>query len=439
MSTEVSKDNWTQEEDDLLIDLRNIRRIGTWVEIAAHFKNKNPKQCAYRFKKLGSGPNKDKWTREEELKLFQLVDLYGERFEFIKSFFNSKSEEEIRSRYYKNSMQHCINFGPDEDAEILKMYYNSELNSIAQRIVLLKGTENVRRRLQLLLKNKGEEFHHNFDINSLIPMKLECIYKNDTLISDRSNKETTICSNSIFTDLNENSLTNEKPQISGNISFANQSTIEEHLKLSLNEEDLQDDAFSSGIYHPYANYNKREKRLSSQCLSRCHSDIDFNEFNVLQERSKPTDMENNLFEATFLSTFSKEFTHSDNEFMCEVDLYSNQALNVESLLVKKKSLESVLSQITTISNHFNEGINEKIKICKLKEKDKTTVNDLLTKTLSKEKELVQSLSAVSLRLEERLHESNYNKDLMLAINLLGSLIQTNKLKMKLVSKVMEKM
>lgn len=438
-NNEAAKENWSQEEDELLIELKNIKQIGTWVEIAAHFKNKNPKQCSYRFKKLGVGPIKEKWTREQELKLFQLVDEYGDRFDRIKPFFNDKTEEDIRVRYYKNVVHNCINFDPEEDTEILKMYYNSEISSTSQKLIMLKGIENVKRRLQLLLKNKGEELQSNFDINSLIPIKLLSISKSDAITSYKSNKETTICSNSNFTDSIKPSKISQKQNLVNSISPKNESLCDEGLKLSLNDDELQDDAFSYSCYRPYrSNLTKCERKLSSQCLSKCHSELDFNEFNILQENSKPSDFDNNLFEASFLSTFSKDFNQS-YEFCCEIDLYSSRTLNVESLVVKKNTLESILAQIITISNQFNEGIEERIKNSKLKEHDQSVVSELISKTLLKEKELAHSLNIVSIRLEDRQQEHQYSKDLLLAISLLGSLIQTNKLKMKLISKVMGEM
>lgn len=414
MISKSTNESWSKEEDNLLIELRN--RIRTWVEISTYFQNKNPKQCAYRIKKLGIGACNESWTRDQELKLLQLIEQFGGKIECIKPFFKDKTEEEIRIICLKYNARNMISFSPAEDSEILNIYYNSKVNMTSQRILMIKGIENVKRRLKLLLKNKGEELKHNFDINSLISMNYAI-----------SNKETAKSSDSNFNDSVNPSFVSEIHNQASFLQSTKEKIIDEQFKLSLSEVDFQKEDYS---------YYKSERRLSSQSLSRCGPEFDFDEYNILQEHSRPAE-ENNHFEKTFLSTFRKEFRHEDDEFFCEIDLYSSRTVSIECLIKQKKTLESIMERLSVISHEFNESIEAKIQNCKLKENDKFAISNLISDTLGKENELAQSVSEVTLRLEDRLNESQYIQNLFLAISQLKSLIETIKLKLKLVSKILE--
>lgn len=405
-------EGWTNEEDEFLLELRSVRQLSTWVEISSYFKGKNPKQCAYRFKKIWVGKEKNSWTREDDLKLLELVDNYGEDFETIRLQFKCKSKEELKQRYYKKINRHCINFSPDEDEQILHMYYNSFINSMCHKIILAKGFACVRRRLELLLKLKGENVAHGFDIASLIPL---------TFTTDKSTQRSSLEGE---TTLNTHSelMTCNLPQGS---TLPDLSSFDESESICK----------SSSIYKCETKQTHKTKPIRKDSM--CIDNYDY-------EYAENTDFDNEvyegkLFETSFLNTFSKEsFPMQENYCESNLDLFSCRSSNLEILLQKKKSLESVFDQLSSISQVYKEDLLEKVKSSqKLQPTEKENFVKLYQVAIKNEKELLDTLSFNSPNFDNNKYGEDYKNKLLKDNDLLESLIRVNKLKLKLVSKVVD--
>lgn len=87
---------FSKEQDIRLINLVNL--IGEqWNLIARTFKNKSAKQCKNRWiNYLSPNVNKEPWTEEEDELLKSLVQTHGQLWKKISSFFNGRSPGDIR-------------------------------------------------------------------------------------------------------------------------------------------------------------------------------------------------------------------------------------------------------------------------------------------------------------------------------------------------------
>jgi hypothetical protein len=89
---------WTIEEDKILISLVKSNRKRDWKKIALAL-NKTSSQCSYRYSKIRNHIKKAKWNRKEDLKLLELVELYGKNWGYIQTKMNNKTIEDIRLHY----------------------------------------------------------------------------------------------------------------------------------------------------------------------------------------------------------------------------------------------------------------------------------------------------------------------------------------------------
>lgn len=96
----VPKLKFTQEEDDLLIEV--IERMGTrdWEGVAQEMKHRTPRQCRERWNNyLSPSITSDPWSKDEEKLLSQLYSEYGSKWSKIAEFFPNRSANGIRNRY----------------------------------------------------------------------------------------------------------------------------------------------------------------------------------------------------------------------------------------------------------------------------------------------------------------------------------------------------
>jgi hypothetical protein len=94
----LTSKKWTLEEDNMLLTLIKNSRKRDWKAIGSSL-NKTSSQCSYRYSKLTNLLKKSKWSRKEDLLLIELVELYGENWQYIQTKIPHKSVEDIRLRY----------------------------------------------------------------------------------------------------------------------------------------------------------------------------------------------------------------------------------------------------------------------------------------------------------------------------------------------------
>lgn len=389
---------WTKEEENLLLHLKNTMKLQTWVEVASQLPGKNPKQCSYRYKKLSSTLEKTSWIREDDLKLLELVDYFGERFDIIKTYFDSKTENDIRARYFKKINPKYVGFTPEEDSIILNLYYNKIICDATHNLILLKGLLSIRRRLETLLKMRGEEMNKNFDIISILS---NCT----TLQSNIDIKNQVIIKSEIYAQIEESNLNDEsfysKSDMASVYPKGCNDDNEDLIQSFANRfEDFEMNDLFCGNYEMGVDLEMSSECLSIATQSQSHRNSEV-KLEPISERYSAMDIdkekEENLgnFENVFMNTFNSNLPHdtackSDNFISdCEDDI-SNlvRSSNIENLKEKQKQLEGVLMKLNQLSEMFYHSINDKLVYSVMKDKDKKTLMDLYNNTIIQEKNLI---------------------------------------------------
>ncbi len=95
------KGPWTIEEDKKLIEWVKLEGPKKWASCAEFIKGRNGKQCRERwFNALNPSVKKGSWTAEEDFNIFYLYNKYGSRWSFINTFFEGRTENSIKNRFY---------------------------------------------------------------------------------------------------------------------------------------------------------------------------------------------------------------------------------------------------------------------------------------------------------------------------------------------------
>lgn len=95
------KGPWTIQEDRKLISW--VKKFGPkkWSQCSDYIKGRSDKQCRERwFNCLNPKVKKGNWTPEEDYKIFYLFKKYGSRWANIANFFEGRSENSVKNRFY---------------------------------------------------------------------------------------------------------------------------------------------------------------------------------------------------------------------------------------------------------------------------------------------------------------------------------------------------
>ncbi|KAL9948617.1 hypothetical protein ACHAO5_001604 [Verticillium nonalfalfae] len=96
---------WTEEEDAILHEeaikqgKSSLGPIKDWHRIAAKLANRTNKDCRKRwFNKVRGGLRTGPWSEDEDQKLRQAVEKYGQRWTLISQEFGSRSSDHVKNR-----------------------------------------------------------------------------------------------------------------------------------------------------------------------------------------------------------------------------------------------------------------------------------------------------------------------------------------------------
>lgn len=312
-----------------------------WSEVEKYLPGRKMKQCSYRYNRILN--NNLKWTQNENHKLFELVNDYGEDFDKISYFFPQKDKSNIINQYYKKIRPLFSCFTHEEDETIVNQYRNKLSLSIAfLQIVLSKGSFIVRKRLSTLLKLKKEKIDES-------RMKI-LFYQSQTgvsksLFSSKLNEKSEVsCSdengNSI---INYNFIKNSKNEMDYNQYLLNKSYIpcntnstlsntctESYFISNLKNNPATDSSFS--LFHEMSNIFLGNKRgLEIDCETQSQRNIQ-----RLRKKSSSSYATSNLFQHTDY-IYNMNRINKSNDKNSESDIFN---VNVYIHAIEKSEIES---------------------------------------------------------------------------------------------------
>ncbi len=94
---------WTQQEDEILLNLISVYGPAKWSLIAKKIKNRQGKQCRERWHNhLNPAISKSPWNEDEEWLLYLLHNLYGNRWAILSKLLAGRTDNSIKNHW--NSM-----------------------------------------------------------------------------------------------------------------------------------------------------------------------------------------------------------------------------------------------------------------------------------------------------------------------------------------------
>jgi len=392
------KGNWTPEEDNLLLHLKNVQKIPTWVEISSYLIGKNPKQCAYRYKKIFLNTKTTNWSKEEDLKLMNFIDLYGENFDFLKQFFPDKSVKELKCRYYSKICYKIYSFTPEEDNLIMNLYRNLPISTDDMNNLKSKGSSQIRKRLELLLKLKGENLNKN-NLNFLFPLLEDSIKKEDDIITNiissyNDDFSEIICKqSSIFNDPTEMDVDMNMSESYSPVKIRADKRMKPLLNDEVNKGEYTSIKCDDCICNENNGFRDSNKRLFSDNSLNFKMNIDDSPLFINKEQN---------FEKSFIGAFNwaqekiftDEFFNTENAPIdAELKERYKENKHFHQLLNKKEDLEVILKKIYTISDMFCQDFDNKIWLSSLSNDKKLEMFGLFNTIVSEEKMLFVKLES----------------------------------------------
>lgn len=121
------QNKWSKEEDNKLLDVSLQFKGKKWKEVSRFFENKSPIQCFQRWKEvIRPGVIKGEWTKEEDLKIIEIMIKYNESLEVFrgKEIIPGRTLKQCRERW-KNVLNPNLNkdlFSIEEQYLLFKLY-----------------------------------------------------------------------------------------------------------------------------------------------------------------------------------------------------------------------------------------------------------------------------------------------------------------------------
>eukprot|EP00357_Protocruzia_adherens_P031818 CAMPEP_0115004196 /NCGR_PEP_ID=MMETSP0216-20121206/19055_1 /TAXON_ID=223996 /ORGANISM="Protocruzia adherens, Strain Boccale" /LENGTH=584 /DNA_ID=CAMNT_0002370131 /DNA_START=68 /DNA_END=1822 /DNA_ORIENTATION=- len=140
------KGPWTVEEDKKLIEW--VKREGPhkWSQCSQYIPGRNGKQCRDRwYNNLNPEIKKGGWNQEEDNLIFQLYHKFGSQWSKIATFFNGRTENAIKNRFYSTlrriSNEKAKKLKSEQAAHQLKDNSTQFINASVEAILHKKSNE----------------------------------------------------------------------------------------------------------------------------------------------------------------------------------------------------------------------------------------------------------------------------------------------------------
>lgn len=124
MKPGLVKGSWSQEEDDKLRHWVTVTRKNQslkWAEATQVIEGRSGKQIRERwFNILNPQINKGKWGEAEEKLLFQLYQKYGPKWCSLVQYFEGRTENSIKNRFYSTLRRVATEYKRNADKNLAK-------------------------------------------------------------------------------------------------------------------------------------------------------------------------------------------------------------------------------------------------------------------------------------------------------------------------------
>jgi hypothetical protein len=113
---------WTSEDDEILLSLTTGSR-NKWLEISKILITKTPKQCYLRFRAIRPDIKKGSWAKEEDEELLIAFNKHGKKWKLIVKDMKTRSSKQVRDRYtnYLDPTLDMSDFTLNEDLKLLEL------------------------------------------------------------------------------------------------------------------------------------------------------------------------------------------------------------------------------------------------------------------------------------------------------------------------------
>ncbi|CAD8084835.1 unnamed protein product [Paramecium sonneborni] len=167
-----TRQSWTYQEDKLLLELIKLNGCASWnriaIELKSQMKNltkiRTPASCRERYQNiLNPNLNKSVWTDEEEEKLFNLQQSFGNSWARIASQMTGRSDLLCKNYFYATLRKVLRRLskavGLDQSSDLLKQIKPSVLGIIYCNEDSLKSF-NIDENMKNEFKNMIKEYRH---------------------------------------------------------------------------------------------------------------------------------------------------------------------------------------------------------------------------------------------------------------------------------------
>lgn len=321
-----------------------------------------------------------KWKKQDDNKLNELIEKYGENFNLIKDYFPDRTKSEIEIRFYQKINTKLISFSQIEDNLIIEAYSSSLINSKFEHLLRSKGIHSIKKRLDIIMKLKGDLLYVN-------------------------TKEYEAFLNLIQSESNETEATTHQER----------HYLEEksHFESNTNQSIIIDDNMSIKTKTIKINY-----------------ETDFN-FNICcNEPSKSCaynlEEDNDMFEKSF-NIFDPSFYNlnlNEDDDMKFNFVENKQNSQVIALLEQQESLETILLKLEEISTNMVQLVNEK----------DSNMQSRLNYLIDEESQVKNKLEKSKLiNISNMYNESDMKQELLIRLDIIHNLIKLNKEKITILS------